>query len=230
MGMLNLPNDIMEELIDFYANEISNKLFIGVTYGLILKGGVSDSKIQKYLNLKQRVMENNTSNGDIMRAFELCNGYIFDLGLRPAQELALNLIKSTYSTDEQLSKNDIMMIRDLPINKRKADLKALADKCLSVAKEHPNDKQIIYDVALYSRNSLNEIKFAAQGPKGEKLQVRYDAFSLKHTDLDELNRAHLVTKRFRVSSIQPCEILPTRTGVRFRLYLERLDANIKIQR
>ena len=228
MNNLGLTSDIMEELTDFYASEISDKLFMGVTYVMLLKDSGMDNKIQKYLDLKQRIMENNTTSADIMRAFEMCNGYIFDLGLRPAQQLALDLIKSTFSTDEQLPKEAILMIKDKPLDRRKAELKNLAIKCLNELKAKPTEKQVVFDVALYSRNTTNSIRFMANGPKNERIRVSYDAFNLKHTDLDELNRAFLVPKRLRVCSVQPCEILPTRTGVRFKLYVERLDSNIKI--
>lgn len=221
---LELSAEAMSSLSRFYDKEISEKILRGVTYGLTFK---SDSALNtEYLELKQRLKDEGFSGSDILRVYELCNGYIYDLDIRMCQKIVVDLITSTLNPNEKLSQNDILMIKDKPRARIKEDMQKLANKCISEL----NTNHTKVDVALFSKNTTNQIKFKAELENGREILLTYNAYCLRHTDLEELNRDYLVPKGARISKIQPCEILPTKTGVVFTLWLERLDPRMKIKR
>ena len=225
---LRLPEDLANGLMDFFSEEISDNIFAGVTYGLVFKDKMTQAKVAKYTELKQKILECEMNTQDKLRMFEVCNGYIFDLGVRTAQIIALDLIRSTYKDGEEISKNDVLRIKDLPVQRRRAELERLANKCIKIMNDNRTSQSEEIVIALYSRNTSNTVKVTGELENGQKVRFTYDAYKLKHTDLDELNKQFLVKRRIKVASIQACEILPPRTGVKFKLKIERLDDKMKI--
>lgn len=222
-----IPSDLREELLDMFYDEVGTFLIRGVTYGLVLKDARTEAKVKKYLELKYKLEECGVLN--IFRVYELCNGHIFDFGLRYAQELTLDLLRDSYEKGEQVPKNDVLMLNNVPVQKRKSELNNLGKLCVKKLTEKPKDQQYAeFNVGLYNRNTVPVIRFQAEGTDGSKLLLKYDAFALKHTDLDVLNREILVPRGYRVCKVQPCEIFPTCTGAKFRLWVERIDPRIKI--
>lgn len=221
---LNLSEEALSSLRRFYNSEIADAIVRGVTYGITLK---SDSaKNADYLEIKQRLKDEGFGNSDILRVYELCNGYIFDMDIRMCQKMAVDLLRSTMSPDEKLSQNDILSLKDKPAERFREDMKKLADRCISEL----NQGYTEVDVALFSKNNTNKIQFNGRLESGKPMLFTYPAYCIRHTDIEELNRTYLIPKGAKISKIQLCEILPTKTGVRFKLWLERLDPRMKITR
>lgn len=218
----------MEDLTRMYAREICDSIVQGITYALTFKS--DEMKNKEYLDIKQKLKESGFNSSEVMRVFELCNGYIFDLDLSMAQRIAIDLIKSTLTADEKLSNSDKYMLRDKPRERHELDMQKLADECVKKASESNKDV-VEHEVALFSKNKGNVIKFNAQVNVRGKLKpylFTYSAYALKHTDLEELNRCLLVPRGLKICKVQPCEILPTKTGVKFKLWIEKLDPKMKI--
>ena len=54
---------------------------------------------------------------------------------------------------------------------------------------------------------------------GKPVLVKYDAFAIRHWDLGDINTKMLIPAGIRIVKIEPSEILPPKTGVRFVLHL-----------
>ena len=94
----------------------------------------------------------------------------------------------------------------------------LARKCIHEFKEGHKT----FDVALFSRNSVPRIVVSGKDPKsGKDGVVTYDAYAVRHWDIEEVNAKLLAKEGIRIAKIEPCEVIPTKTGVRFRLHLAR---------
>lgn len=222
---LELSSGVMDRLNRIYSNEVGDAILRGVTYGLTFK--TDSSKNTDYLETKQRLKDEGLKGSDVLRVYELCNGYIYDLDVRICQKLAIDSLRSVLPPDRKISQNEILALKDKPKERLKEDMKRLADKCVSEISK--NNTEI--EVALFSKNSTNRIQFRAIMDKSNKEVIfSYNAYCLRHTDLEELNRTYLIPKYIRISKIQPCEILPTKTGVKFKLWIERIDpSRVKIE-
>lgn len=78
-------------------------------------------------------------------------------------------------------------------------------------------------MALFSKNSTNRIILNGKNSKGEAIAVKYNAYAIRHWDIELINEKLLIPAGFRVSRIQPCEILPSKTGVSFVFTLETIE-------
>lgn len=218
-----VTNELLERVKPFYVNEIRDRVLDGMTYCLLLND--TDSlKIQNYLDMKEFIKSEGYSDTDILRAFSISNGYIFDMNLAVAQRIATGLLKSAY---EEYNK-DVDFIQELkasPINRRTADMTRLANKCLKVIGDGGRNE---FYVALYSRNSGPYIKLNAMH-NNKPVTVTYDSYALRHFDLTDINSDYLCSKGIRISKIEPCDILSSKTGVKFRIVLERLDPSIDLR-
>ena len=61
----------------------------------------------------------------------------------------------------------------------------------------------------------------AKTPNGEAITIKYNAYSIRHWDIEIINEKLLIPAGIRVATIEPCEILPSKNGVTFVLYLDR---------
>lgn len=210
-------------LQQFFTQEIASALFRGVTYTLTFNDDTV--KNTAYLSLKDKLMDEGFVYSKYMRVFKLCNGYIFDMNLAVAQKLGKLTIESVLGPEEKLSQDDIIRLSHMPLERINNDAEKLARLCVNEMKKGKNEVA----VALFNKNSGSEIKFNAVGTDGVRYLLNYKAFCLRHTDLEMVNRKYLVKNAIRIKEIQPCEILPTKTGVRYILYLERIAPNITIK-
>jgi hypothetical protein len=110
------------------------------------------------------------------------------------------------------------ILNDNPEQRRKKDMINLA-KFLKSEFDKGN-KQV--EVALFSRNTTNRIIINGIGNNGEELVIRYNAYAIRHWDIETVNEKLLIPAGFRVSRIQPCEILPSKTGVSFLFTMESM--------
>lgn len=232
MAYNDLPDKVKGSLLDFFSVEIADKMLSGITYSILLKNQKQEAIIKSYMQLKKDIEEVDRSNAGMLRVFELCNGYIFDLSVKATQQLALDILRSTCKQGEEVPQSDINNLNSI-YEARKESLRKLAIKCFNEfnSREDKTKTSVDIDVALYSRNITPYISFMATDKKSkDKYLIKYDAFALKHTDLEELNRAYLLSKRLKVSVVKPLEVLTTRTGVLFRLTVEKLDPNMTLVR
>jgi hypothetical protein len=110
------------------------------------------------------------------------------------------------------------LIGDKPEQRRKAEMTSLAKK---VKKSYEKGDRKI-EVALFSRNKTPRIVVNGKTVNGEPVSVFYDAYALRHNDIEVVNDKLLIPIGIKITKITPYEILPSKTGVRCRLEFENI--------
>lgn len=213
-----VTTELLNKVQTFYMQEIADGVLDGMTYALLLN--TDKVKIQNYLTLKEYIKNEGYSDSAILRAFSLSNGYIFDMDLAVAQRIAIKILKASYKECDR-DVDFISEVKSIPQARKKTDMLRLANKCL---KELGDGNREFY-IALYSKNSSPYIKLTGT-QNGLPVKVTYDSYALRHFDLTDINTHYLCEKGARISKIEPCEILASRTGVKFRIVIERIDPNM----
>jgi hypothetical protein len=110
------------------------------------------------------------------------------------------------------------LIGDNPSKRRKDDMIRLAKY---VKQEYDAGRKVV-EVALFSRNSVPRIIITGEGPNGQLIPIKYNSYAIRHWDMEAINANLLIPSGIRVSRIEPCEVLPSKTGVRFLLHIEKV--------
>lgn len=215
--MAQMSKKLEEMLTEFMLVEIASKAMDGITYALLTSGQNDKEEVAKYKEIKNEVINCGFVNNQIFRYYKVSNGFIFDMDLDMARMLTTKITRSLAKNDPSLNGVE-NLIGDSPERRRKKDMIALSKYIVQKA----NEGKTQIEVALFSRNSTNRIILTGKSPSGEDIAITYNAYALRHWDIELLNEKLLIPQRVRVSRIQPCEILPSKTGVSFIFTLERL--------
>ena len=218
--MAELSSELLNMLTEFMICEIGSKALDGITYSMVLK---NDSKREKelyrrYSMIKETAEKQGFGSNEIFRAYEVSNGYIFDMDLSTVKSITAEIVKSVSKTSGG-EKNIGDLIQDKPEQRRKRDIIALA----KYLKSEYDKGNMQCEAALFSRNSTNKIFISGKSSSGEMFAVRYNAYAIRHWDIELINERYLIPAGFRVKRIQPCEILPSKTGVSFIFTMESMD-------
>lgn len=209
--MAKFSSELLNQLSEFLVCEIGGKAIDGITYTMLLKDNAKDKEAYKrYMDIKQEILKCGYSADEIFRVYEVNNGYIFDLDLKTAKQITYQLSKAVAKQNGGESPVGDL-IGDRPEQRRKRDMVALA----RYIKECYDKGETEVQVALFSKNSTNKIMVTGIGSDGSKIAVTYKAFAIRHWDIEKLNSQLLMHAGIKVYSIQPCEILPYKTGVSF---------------
>ena len=217
--MARFSTELLNKLTEFLICEIGAKALSGITYTLLIKGSKDDELYERYLKIKKEAKKCGYDNDEVFRIYQVSNGYILDMDLNVAKRITAELNKAVAKTDgKKLTKDELDLIGEKPNIRRVKDMERLARYVIS---KH-NDGQNVLEVALFSRNSVPRIIITAEGPNGEELTIGYNAFAIRHWDLEYVNSELLIPEGLRVYKMTPLEVLPSRTGVSFRLYTEEV--------
>lgn len=218
-SMGTFSKDLIDRLTEFMVCEIGSRAIDGVTYCLLSKTDADKERVMKYREIRVEADKCGFSREEIFRVHELVNGYIFDMDLLTARQITAEISKKV----AQLNGGQTPignLLKDKPEKRKQKDLMALS-KYLKTEYDKGVTK---LEVALFSKNVSNKILITGKGPNGENLVIDYKAYAIKHWDIEALNENMLIPIGFRVKSIQPCEILPSKTGVSFIFILESMDS------
>lgn len=207
---MKTSKETLDKLTDFLAVNIESKVLDGITYALALK---SDDLVEKGKDIKKSVLADGFEKNELFRVFPVSNGYIFDMDMSIAKYITQKLISAMQDKVPQVQ--DI--IGDSPEKRRQSDMKALAKYCKSQM-DKGNSK---IEVALFSRNSVPKIVITGKDGKGKDVVASYNAYAIRHWDLEEVNNKYLKPSGITITNINACEILQSRTGVRFEIQLAR---------
>ncbi len=213
--MAKLSDATLNLVSKFLTTEVEDRAAQGITWQLLLKGK-HDDKIAEYKALRDRITEEGFGPNDIFRMYELSNGYIFDMDLGLATKMTVKLAdafagKMGIPSGSQFGAD---MCRDAE-KRRQEDLEKLAKRVLN----HAKLKEAKFEMALFSKNSIPKITVSGKNAKGDPVVLNYDAYAVRHWDVEEINTRYLVPKGFRIIKIEPCEVIPTLTGVRFIMHI-----------
>lgn len=213
----NISQSLMNLLTEFLVHEIDAKVLDGITYAFVLKTDKNAKETYKaYMNIKEEAKRCGFANDEVFRVYEVNNGYIFDMDLREAKKITKALAKAV-AKDTKNNNIPIDLIGEKPEKRRQADMTSLARQ---VKREYDSGKMKM-EVALFSRNKSPKITITGIGPKGNSLAIQYNAYAIRHWDIETINEKLLVPAGIRIAKIEPCEILPSKTGVRFIIYLDK---------
>lgn len=207
--------ELINMLNEFLICEIGSKAIDGITYAMVLKDKRDEENYKRYMQIRKEAQKCGYSPDETFRVYEVSNGYIFDMDMAVAKRITLELTKAVSKTNG--SNEPIKdIIGDNPDKRRKSDMVGLAKY---IKKEFDAGKDVA-EVALFSRNLTPRIMITAVGAKNEVLMIKYNAFAIRHWDIETVNANLLIPAGIRIAKIEPYEILPSKTGVRFRMYLE----------
>ena len=214
--MGKVSKDMMNMLTEFLVCEIGSKAIDGITYTMITKDPKNKEVIERYREIRDEVTKCGFQPDEVYRVYELSNGYLFDMDLHTAKEITIKLAQAVSKTNG-VSVSDCDLIGDSPEKRRKSDMIRLAKY---IQQEYNAGKNII-EVALFSKNSVPHIVITGKNERGEVISEKYQAFAIRHWDVETINAKLLIPAGIRVSKIEPYEVLPSKTGVKFAMYLEK---------
>lgn len=215
--MAEFSKRLKDMLTEFMLCEISSRSLDGITYVMFLKEEKNKEIIQRYKEIKQEALNCGFGKDEVFRVYEISNGYIFDMDINTVKQITAEMIKSMYKGTSELE--SYKELRELPEIRRKKDILALGKY---LKQEYEHGKRTL-EVALFSRNSTNKIVINCKNKNGELLSIKYNAYAIRHWDIELVNEKILMPAGFRVSKIQPCEVLPSKTGVSFIFTLESMN-------
>lgn len=216
--MAKFSKELLDMLTEFMICEVGSKALDGITYTMVLKTARDKELYTRYMTIRNEAAKCGYTSDEVFRVYEVANGYIFDMDLETAKQMTIEIAKSVSKNNGGKTPSG-NIIKDMPEQRRKRDLVNLA-KYLKY--EYDNGRYSV-EVALFSRNSMNKIIVTGKGSRGETLALRYNAYAIRHWDIEILNEKFLIPAGFRVRSIQPCEILPSKTGVSFIFRMESME-------
>lgn len=208
---------LLSGLAQFYLSEIGVKALDGITYALKYKDNKS---LDEYFNLCKLAQKEEDKPGSIFRVYEVSNGYIFDMNMDMAKQISYGIAKSVAKTNGTEFKT-YDFIGDRPEKRRNSDIIGLGKNVISSYKE---GKEAI-EVALFNRNSLNKIRVTGRNELSkdkEMITVIYDAYAIRHWDIEKLNAELLIPAGIRISKVEPFGIIPRCSGVKFILYISEI--------
>ena len=219
-GVGTASKELINMMTDFLISEIGSKSIDGITYTMVLKRPQDKEEYDRYMRIRREAQNCGFGPEDAFRVYEVSNGYIFDMDMSVAKKITYELSKAVNKTNG--GRTPIAdFIGDKPEQRRKQDMLGLAK---FVKSEFDKGKREI-EVALFNRNSTPRIIVTAIGPDNSMIVIKYNAYAIRHWDIETVNAALLIPAGIRISTIEPCEIIPSKRGVRFKMYLEPLTGN-----
>lgn len=215
--MAEFSKNLLDLLTEFMVCEVGSKALDGITYTMLLKNNKDKEEIDRYMNIKHEAAKCGYTNNEVFRVYEITNGYIFDMDIATAKQITAEIVRTLNKNNAGIQNTDL--INNLPEKRRKKDMVALG----KFLKEEFDKGKRQVEVALFSKNSTNRIILNGKNSKGEAIAVKYNAYAIRHWDIELINEKLLIPAGFRVSRIQPCEILPSKTGVSFVFTLETIE-------
>lgn len=210
MSGAKVSKKLIDMLSEFLVTEIQGKALGGITYTLLFKDGKDKEMCAKYFKIREEATNCGFGPNEVFRVYEVTNGYIFDMDLSVAKYITVELSKAVAKMNG--GKTPVGdLIGEAPEKRRREDLKLLAKYLQGQFKEGRKD----VEVALFSRNSVPRIVINAVDKAGNPILLKYNAYAIRHWDIEDVNTALLLPVGIRIASIEPCEILPSKTGVRF---------------
>lgn len=213
--MAQFSNELLNQLTEFLIHEIDVKALDGITYTFLLKDNKYQETYKRYLKIKEEAHRCGYSNDEIFRIYEVSNGYIFDMDLKVAKKITEELSKAVAKSNGGKTLS-VDVLSKGPDKRRKADMTSLAK---FVKQEYDSGKRKI-EVALFSRNSVPRIIISGVDKNNKPIAIKYNAYAIRHWDIELINEKLLVPAGIRIAKIEPCEILASKTGVRFVMYLD----------
>lgn len=210
--------ELVDGLTEFLICEVEEKVLQGISYIIIPKKESNKARIEKYDALRKAMTKAGIGENETFCRYELPNGIIYDLSLAEAVKLTEKISLSVAKKNNGKTPVGDLGIRNKAFDRHREDLERLAKKIVESAKKGVAE----IEVALFSKNDGGTIVITGSDSNSKaNVAVKYDAFALRHTDIEELNREFLALQGLMVTKIEAHEVLSSATGVRFILKIAR---------
>lgn len=212
----SLPREIIDRLTDFYLNELASKAVYGISYAVF---EASDKeKIKKYKALRELVDQNGYAKNEVFRMVEFSNGVVFDIDNSMTSYITKEVLTVMQEEDASL---DVQLGHVIKIGTKARDTSMLnlAKHCLN---EYKNKHREIEIVLFRSDNSSHALVNARVAGARDRVLLKYEAYMLKHWDLELVNKRHLIKAGIKINGVKALEILPNGAGVLFKLAMKRV--------
>lgn len=217
MGRGNMSKELLDKLTEFLCSDIGGKVLDGITYVMTLKCEKDSNLTNKYSKIREEADKCGYSRNEAFRIYEVNNGYIFDMDLSVARYITKLVSKKVLSNTKDAQIPDDL-INNKPDKRREEDMVRLAKKCLKEFKSGETKME----VALFSRNSTPKITITATAKDNSNVVLQYDAFAIRHWDIEQINDKYLIPRGMRIRMLEACDIFTSRTGVRYVLHFEKV--------
>lgn len=212
--MAALSENTKKKIANLLIEDIGAKEVLdGITYVLLTAN--DKAKINEIEQLRADIQADGVQADQVIRTWKVSNGVIFDLNIAVAKQTAEFLVASS---DQMGLTNTGSMNKDLvgnkPEKRRQEDIEKLAAFLKTCWKEGKH----AVELCLYSRNKVGVTTFNARRG-GQDVRVKYNAFAIRHWDISVINDNLLAREEFKVVKVEAGEIVPSKNGVRFKLYL-----------
>lgn len=228
----HISEKLLNLLSEYMVDEIGSKALNGVTYSFVfkpeyleqmnIKGSYVNKKgaetdIENFRKIREEAFNCGFEANELFRIYEVANGWIYDVDMNIAKKITVEISKmvAKYNGGETPTGD---LIGDKPEKKRKAEMKALAKM---VKKTYEKGEREI-EIALFNRNATNRIVVNGKTTSGEPVTMFYNAFSLRHTDIEVVNDKFLIPIGIKITKIVPYEILPSKTGIRCKIEIKNV--------
>jgi len=225
--MKQMSKKLKDMLSEFVIREVGAKVLDGITYTFV--ESTDKEKYKEYNVIREEATDNGFGGKEIIRVFKVSNGYIYDLDIDIAKAIAQELYK-VVAKDNKLSINEsenpnFRIIGETPKKRRIEEIEKISKYILNKARNGEMD----FEVALFSRNKTNQIIInGIDGDSGDRISIRYNAYALRHYDLEIVNERYLIPAGYRVCNVKPLEILPSKTGVSFNIRVQTMEEFIGV--
>ena len=217
-----ISENLLNLISEFVINELGSKVIDGITYTFISKEPYDVEYYEKYKFIRDTANQEGFGDKELIRIYEVCNGYIFDLDLYIAKVIISEMYKGVLMNDGTLkSPSDYKdtFIKDKPEQRRKRDMANIARK----VKAEYDKGNTQMDIALFSKNTTHKIIVTGTDRKGKKMMSTYDSYVLRHEDLRLVNEEFLIPAGIKIDAIKPCEILPNKNGLLFTIHITKFE-------
>lgn len=202
----NKSAELKAKLAGFLMDYLGSKVSDGITYVLLTSDKKDTERFNELTSLKAELDKAHV-NPNVFRCYQVSNGYIFDVDIGVARDLTAQMAREVMNIDRDL-------IGDGPQKRRRADIERLAKSCKAWFNKGVNT----VEVALFSRNSVPRINITGRDAKGAAKMLTYEAYAIRHWDIDEVNSI-LLSSGIRITAVDTHEILPSETGLRVTLHI-----------
>lgn len=207
---------LINQLSEFLVCEIGGKAIDGITYTMLLSNNKKDMEnVARYNVIRQEILNCGFSSDEILRCYEVNNGYIYDLDMNTAKQITIKLSEAVAQANGNATPVGDL-IGDAPEQRRKRDMVALGKY---IKNAYDSGYKEVF-VALFNKNTTDRIMVTGSDKNGKRLAVSYKAYAIRHWDIEQVNTQILMPAGIKIAAIQPCEILPYKTGVSFKFTLE----------
>lgn len=229
-----VSKELLAMVSDFLVSEVSKNIIYGITYNFVFKADYirktfgkakgeslaqqSEADKERYDAIRREATACGFNPTEVIRVYEVNNGYIYDLDLSLAKIVTMDIAKKVASrTGEEIPNGDFIGTR--PEQSREQSMASLSKKIKKMHEKGVNE----IEVALFSRNVTPRIVINGFNEAKEPVAMIYDAYYLKHTDIEVLNANYLVPNGITVYRVTPCEILKSKTGIRCKLFFDTIE-------